>query len=285
MEHISLKYSRLLVDSFQCQAAGIYLPPSPQQPARLLASAGSEQHLLPIEMNPGEEYKSETLSSFLTAPVPSLEGPPGAIILVSSGGDGFSELDKTILESAAARLAELWQFALRETLMVEFLQSVGRLSMVQEVGSLMEMIASIARRILKASFTVVAAQSNGNWLLRSSGRGQRILQSLNNSAACFLEDAIATPYSFRLLDLRTDQRSKCIQIDRPDLCNLLASPILINGHPSFLILAFGKNGAPAFTAEDVHLIELLSAHAAQNLGSCYVTEKLRSTLATTQLLV
>ncbi len=165
-----------------------------------------------------------------------------------------------------------------------FIQSISSFSNVQEMGSLMERIASVARSTLNGSFAVVAKHSQRGWLLRSSGKAPLLLHSLQNGAAQFLEEALRSPYTFRMQDLRKDRRSAIIQLDSAALCSLLACPIQTNGQNTGLILVFGKQEGEAFLDSDVFMAELLASNAARNLESCILNQELRTNLETTQLL-
>lgn len=164
------------------------------------------------------------------------------------------------------------------------IQSISSFSNIRETGSLMERIASVACHTLNSSFAVVARRSQRGWLLRSSGKAPLLFSSLQNGAAQFLEEAIKSPYTFRMRDLRKDRRSAVIQLDSANLCSLLASPIQSNGQNTGLILAFGKKEANGFLDSDVYLAELLASNAARNLESCLLNQELRNNLETTQLL-
>jgi putative nucleotidyltransferase with HDIG domain len=183
------------------------------------------------------------------------------------------------LERAAS-----WDYDRRGETLADFIQSITSFSNVQETGSLMERIASVARITLNGSFAVVAKRNQQGWLLRCSGRAPLVFHSLQNGAAQFLEAAIRSPYTFRMRDLRRDCRSAIIQLDSTALCSLLACPIHSNGQHSGLILVFGKQDGDAFLDSDVFLAELLASNAAMNLESCFLNQELRNNLETTQLL-
>ncbi len=310
LERTAQKMARLLSKLYQCSFIGIYYIPSQLEPARLMVAIGAAANLAPETIDPDtinhwgiqvfdvwqtssslepgagkkDLQKPQNIPSILIAPIIHNNALQGMILLSDTTTHAFTSNDERVAQAAAARLAEVWEYDYRSFVMAEFVQSVGNLSMVQETASLMEIISSIARRTLDASFTLVAAFQQNEWQIRCSGNAPMLYHSLQNGAASFLDAAVKTPYTFRLRDLRSDPRSACIKLDTPDLCSLLASPIIINGNTSFLLLAFGKNNSSAFTEEDVFLADLLSAHAAQNLGSCLTNEKLRYTLFTTQLL-
>jgi HD-GYP domain-containing protein (c-di-GMP phosphodiesterase class II)/GAF domain-containing protein len=310
MERVAHKMARLLCQLFKVSLLGIYRISNHKEAAHLLVAAGDLASTAPESLdpdvlvrwgiqdcldqpgsaiamveNPGDDVLDrQRFPSLIIAPVLRKQDLQGLILLANSSAQAFTPGDEWVIASAADRLAELWAFANRGEALIEFVQSVGNLSMVQETSSLMEMIASIGRRTLDASFTVVCAYTQKEWLLRCSGKAPSLFGSLQNCAFNFLDAAIKTPYTFRLRDLRTDPRSACIQLDTPDLCSLLVSPIIINGSANFLLLAFGKLSSSAFSEEDVFMADLLCAHAAQNLGSCFINEQLRHTLLTTQLL-
>ncbi|MBE0697341.1 MAG: GAF domain-containing protein, partial [Anaerolineaceae bacterium] len=309
-ERIANKMARLLCLLVNSSLVGIYEVSGRKEEARLMTSAGSFARSAPATLEPealshwgiqntqnrptsaalqinipsSDLLDRQIYPSILIAPILRNQNLKGIILLADSVAQIFTPGDEQVIRTAADRLAEAWESAHRGDTLVEFVQSVGNLSMVQETASLMEMIASIARRTLDASFTAVGTFYQKEWLLRCSGKAPTLFQSLQNGAATFLEAAIQTPYTFRLHDLRTDPRSACIELDSPDMCSLLASPIIINGSASFILLAFGKLSASSFSGQDVFMADLLSAQAAQNLGSCFINEQLRHTLFTTQLL-
>jgi HD-GYP domain-containing protein (c-di-GMP phosphodiesterase class II) len=309
LERSAQKMAQLLCRLYSCSFIGIYYIPSQQEPARLMFAAGAAAGLAPEALEPDtisqwgiqvfdtreRPYTPEASSekrdsrryqkfpSILVAPIIHNNLLQGMILLGDISQNAFIPSDDRVVQAAAARLAEVWEYDYREYVMVEFVQSVGNLSMIQETTGLMEIISSIARRTLDASFTVVAALQRKEWLLRWAGDAPILCNSLQNGASTFLDEAIKSPYTFCLRDSRLDPRSACLQFDAPELCSLLVSPIIIDGNARFLLLAFGKVGASAFTNEDVFLADLLSAHASQNLGSCLVNEKLRHSLFTTQL--
>lgn len=310
LERSAQKMAQLLSRLYPCSFIGIYYIPYQQEPARLMAATGSAASLAPevlehdtinhwgiqvFENNSAatategvaekkEPRKHQHFPSILVAPIIHKNILQGIILLGDIAPHAFILSDDRVVQAAAGRLAEVWEYDYREYVMVEFVQSVGNLSMVHDSASLMEIISSIARRTLDAGFTVVAARQRNGWLLQCSGEAPLLHHSLMNGASTFIDEAIKSPYTFRLQDIRLDPRSACLELDSPELCSLLVSPIIINGNASFLLLAFGKISASAFTEEDVFLAELLSAHASQNLGSCLANEKLRHSLFTTQLL-
>ncbi len=179
---------------------------------------------------------------------------------------------------------ELFEVANTSETLVNFIQSISSFSNIQETGSLMERIASVARSTLDGSFAVVAKRSQRGWLLRSSGEAPLLIRSLQNGAAQFLEEAIKSPYPFRMRDLRNDRRSAIIRLDSGDLCSLLACPIQTNGQNTGLILVFGKRAGDVFSDSDIFLAELLASNASRNLESCFLNQELRNNLETTQLL-
>lgn len=173
--------------------------------------------------------------------------------------------------------------ALNESL-TQFVQSVTMLSVIQEAGSLLEMIATITRDTLGCMVAVAAIRSQQEWVIRSAGRAPQLNHSLANGASIFLEESVKSPYTFRMQDLRKDQRCASLQLDTPEMRTLLASPIRLNGSTSGVLLAFGKVESSGFNDADVFLAELLVAHAAVNLESCYLNQELRANLKITQLL-
>jgi HD-GYP domain-containing protein (c-di-GMP phosphodiesterase class II)/GAF domain-containing protein len=206
------------------------------------------------------------------------------LILLAGPENSLPVSDFPIVEAAAAQLLTMWEYSQQNDTLTDFVQSIATLSVVQEVGSLMEIVASTARRALNASFTAVAVQEQEGWLLRTSGKAPNLLHSLQNEAASFLDEAARCPYTFRMENIKQDERTAAIEIDSPNLRSMMVSPIRINGTNTGLLLSCGKIGEPRFLETDVFLVELLAARAAENLQSCYLNQELRSSLKTTQLL-
>ena len=222
--------------------------------------------------------------SVLAAPLMRGQALHGLILAADSMELAFEPQDSTVLAAAGAQILTLWGYAQQNDTLTEFVQAVTMLSVIQEAGSLTEMVASIGRRTLGAAYALVATRSQQGWMLRGAGRAPLLLRSLQNGASSFLEEAIQSPYTFRLRELQNDARAASIQLDTPELCSMLASPIRVNGIPAGILLAFGKIGADNFNDLDVFLAELLGAQASVNLESCYLNQELRANLKTTQLL-
>jgi HD-GYP domain-containing protein (c-di-GMP phosphodiesterase class II) len=241
-------------------------------------------HTNDFSASEGWVLKNQNLASMLVAPLIRKGHPRGLIILASVRQLVFTAGDATFIEAAGNQLMNAWDSALQNRTMTEFVQTVTGMSVIQESASLLERIATIARRTLNAGYALVATHFQQEWLMRGSGRAPRIFHALKNGGSAFLEEAIKSPYTFKMLDLRRDPRSAIIPLDSPDLCSLLVSPIRINGMTAGLLLAFGKIGGPGFNDLDVFLAERLAEHAAVNLESCYLNQELRANLKTTQLL-
>ncbi|HEX9018088.1 MAG TPA: HD domain-containing phosphohydrolase, partial [Anaerolineaceae bacterium] len=232
----------------------------------------------------GLSLGGKRFSSLLAAPLVREGVLFGLILLADTAENTFRPVSLPIIEAASTRLMNAWEYAAQNETLTEFVQSISMMSVVQEMPSLLEMTASIARQALNASLVVAASLHQQDWLIRSSGRAPRLIQSLQKNAAPFLELAAKSPYTFRLQDVRTDERTSRIQIDSADLCTLLASPIRISGAATGVLLAFGKVNAKQFSDTDVFLTELLASQTAVNLESCYLNHELRTNLKTTQLL-
>jgi len=301
---------KILSKLIRCGVIGIYGDQQGEPGFKLLASAGALTKNLPPSLKPDTlssllkralqnrqmaagQHSGATsplslegcvYRSFLAAPLINKNQVCGLALVADPEADVFGPGDLTLVETAASRFALSWEYAQRSEMLTSFIQSTTSFSNVQETGSLMERIASVARSTLKGRFAVVAKQNQQGWQLRSSGKAPLIFHSLHNKAVQFLEEAIKSPYSFRLRDLRNDPRSAAIELDSSDLCSLIASPIQTNGHNSGLILVFGKQDGNIFQDNDVFLVELLAANAARNLESCFLNQELRSNLDTTQLL-
>jgi putative nucleotidyltransferase with HDIG domain len=303
--------AKTLVNMLGCGLVCIFHYQSDDQQYRLLTCAGPAANLVPgsymldmqfpvisqsirenhvvtncdiVEESQPLLIGDQSFHSTLSIPLFRRGMPRGLMLLAHTGERAFGSTETPVVEAAAAHLLNAWDFSLQNEALTEFVQTVTMMSVVQETGSLLERIASIARRTLNARYTLVAIHNQQEWLMRGSGRAPQIYRSLQNGAASFLERAINSPYTFRMRDLRRDERSALISLDSPELCSLLASPIRINGLTTGLLMAFGKNIGAGFTDLDVFLAERLAEQAAVNLESCYLNQELRANLKTTQLL-
>ncbi|RPJ51705.1 MAG: HD domain-containing protein, partial [Chloroflexi bacterium] len=308
--------AKKLVEILRCDLVCIFCFETDDNRYRLFASSGPAVPLVPANYQPdlaipticqalqhgrvvanidflqtGEQGESTPLvladqrfASLLAAPLLHKGLLCGLVLLASIREQAFAAGDCALVEAAGVQLMNAWDFARLNETLTEFVQTVTGMSVIQEAASLLERIASIARRTLNASYALVATRYQQEWLMRGSGRAPQIFHALQNGASAFLEEAIKSPYTFKMLDLRRDVRSAVIPLDSPDLCTLLVSPIRINGMTAGLLLAFGKISAPGFKEMDVFLAERLAEHAAVNLESCYLNQELRANLKTTQLL-
>lgn len=311
-EQASHHMSRLLSSLMKCELVCVFEAQQVEGRFKLVAAAGPGASLVPANYSPDTSRRIFSLalhnqrlvsSMDLQETVPPLQlggqtflslvvmplvrrGKTSGLILLANPDEGaFSAADLPIVETAAAQLSTAWHYARYNETLTEFVQAISMMSVVQEAPSLLEMTASIARQTLDASYVMAAALLNQQeWLLRGSGKAHRLHQSLTENGQDFLEAALQAQYSFRLRDLRKDERTAPLQIDSPDLCTLLASPIRINGNTSGLLLAFGKNSPDGFSDTDVFLAELLASQTAANLESCFLNHELRASLKTTQLL-
>jgi putative nucleotidyltransferase with HDIG domain len=230
------------------------------------------------------QVAGEVFQYILAVPLIRYGLPRGLLLLADPAEQVFRPEDITLAEAAAERLLQSWESVQQNETLTGFVQTVTMLSVVQEQGSLLEMVASIARRTLNATYTVAASFNQHEWILRQSGRAPKLFKSLQNGGAAFLEQAKDCPYTIHVRDLRNESRAAGVQLDLPELRTMLASPIRINGEATGILLAFGKNGANEFSETDIFLAELLASQAAVNLESCFLNQELRSNLKTTQLL-
>ncbi len=303
--------AKMLVNLLNCGVVCIFSYQMDDRRYKLIACSGRSSHLVPASYAPDLRFPVidqalrqklvVTNSDFLEECPPLLFGDQAfpavlaaplfrrgmqrGLILIADGNQGaFGAAEAPVIEAAAAQLLNAWDYSIQNEALTEFVQTVTMMSAVQETSSLLERIASVARRTLNASYTLVAIRNQQEWLMRGSGRAPQIYRSLQNGASSFLEEAVKTPYTFRMMDLRRDARSATIPLDSPDLCSLLASPIRMNGMSTGLLLAFGKNISNGFTDLDVFLAERLSEQASVNLESCFLNQELRANLKTTQLM-
>lgn len=303
--------AKTLLNLLGCGLVCIFNYQMDEQRYKLLTCTGPAAHFVPNGYSPNENFPviaqairqkivvmdrdfldasrplligDQSFPSVLAAPLLRRGVPRGLILLADTAEHAFTAVEVPLVEAAASHLLNAWDFSIQNEALTEFVQTVTMMSVVQETGSLLERIASIARRTLNASYTLVAIRNQQEWLMRGSGRAPQILRALQNGASSFLDQALKSPYTFRMSDLRRDKRSALIPLNSPDLCSLLASPIRMNGLTTGILLAFGKRPTPSFTDLDVFLAERLAEQAAVNLESCYLNQELRANLKTTQLL-
>jgi len=309
-EQMSQRMAQILQSLTHCDLACIFRFNAVEHRLQLVASAGPAASLVPAsflpepsttvdlairlhrviasqkleESAPPVLFGARSFPDSIAAPLMRQNELCGVLLLADHRGALFTPHDATVVETAAAQLLSVWDLIQKNQSLTEFVQSITTMSIVQEAGSLMEIIASIARRTLNAMYTVVATLNQKEWAMRSSGNYPKLFQSLQNEASAFLEAAIKSPYTFRLRDLRNDERSALIQLDSDNLRSLLACPIRTDGVTTGMLLAFGKLGEEAFSDNDVFMAELLAAQAGVNLESCFLNQEVRNNLKITQLL-
>ena len=309
-EQIAHEMAKILQRLTGCDLILIFTcPPAPQR-FKLIARAGPEVARCPVDFQLDFSLKivatalatgtvvsdrddpddsplfigGQAFPSLIAASLVRQGALRGFILLAGTGAQAFGASDLTLVSAARDLLVSAWEYTHENETLTRLAQAVTTLSVVQEAGSLLDMIASIARRTLAARVTLVAIRSQHEWLIHGSGSAPQLFHSVNNGASAFLEEATQSPYTFRMRDLTQDERAAPLRLDSPELRSLLACPIRINGATAGILLAFGKVGNDRFTESDVFLAELLVAHAGTNLESCYLNQELRANLKTTQLL-
>lgn len=310
-ERAAQNMAKLLTQLIGCKLVCIFEYHPAEQHYKILATAGDAAPKLPANFSPdlsqrvislavhnqsvifnrdlpetsaGVQIGGQRFTSVIAAPLARNGVLRGLILCGDSNETTFSTSDLPLIECASAQLMNTWEYIDRAETLTEFVQSVAMMSVIQESASLLEMTASIAQQSLHAGCVVVASLNQQDWLIRSVGRAPRLIHSIQNNGASFLEAAMRSPYTFRLRDLRQDDRTASLRIDSDDLRTLLACPIRINGSAAGILLAFGKPGADHFSDADVFLTELLVSQAAVNMESCFLNHELRVSLKTTQLL-
>lgn len=302
--------AKTLYKLLNCNLVCILSYLSTEQRLRVLAASGPDAYLVPgtMQITPHEgllgyamveqhticqsDYKNisrleiggKKYESAMITPLNRRQELVGMIIVADPQPNVLNQSDSAVVETAGVQLVNVWGYSRYNETLTEFIQSATLLSAIQDTESLMNVIASIARRTLHAALSMVATYNNQEWTIRSAGRAPLLIDSLRGSAMPFLEEAIQSPYTFRLKDLRKDERCSSILLDAPELRSMLASPIRVSGAAIGLLLAFGKLNEDAFSETDAFLAELLSSQAAVTLESNHLNQELRSNLKTTQLL-
>lgn len=302
-EHSARKMVAALARVYDCALIAIFQIQQTEERLKLLSSAGEGGAALAA--NPPDEFlalvehaRQEScvfgstplragdlmLTMYAAAAIQGNGGMQGLLLLADRAAGTLQPADVQVAQAAAAQIGRAWGFAGYTTTLTSFEQSIANLSMIQSAGSMLEMIATTARRTLNAHCTFVATQRQNEWLLRGSGKAPLLFHALQNDGLGFLEEAMHSPYTFRMRDIASDPATNRLPIDTPELRSLLASPIRSNGVPIGVLLAFGKRDGAAFHDGDVFLAELLTSHTASNLESTYLNHELRGKLDTTQLL-
>ena len=168
-------------------------------------------------------------------------------------------------------------------IMAEVVRSTALMSPAQGSENIASMTASIARRILKARYVLVALVEQHEWRFSSAGEAPLLRDSFDLGLS-FLDAATRASYTFRQKDPASDQRTAFMAPDSPRLRSFLGCPIRIKGEPAGLLLAFGKVGSEDFSDSDVFLTEMLVLQAASLLESCALYLELQNNLQTTQIL-
>lgn len=210
----------------------------------------------------------------------------GAIILCDSEPDAFDPEDLPYVEALANRLMIAWENDRNWHNLTELVKSAASLSTTLNPAQLLDRIAEIACNSTGASFALVGIrhEDHREWQTGSSGKTPLPFHSTRAEWNSLLQTIFNSKTSLRIRDLHKDPRTAHLTSAAGDCRSMLATPILIDGEPTGVILLFGKQTAPAFSEQDEFLLNLLSTHAAVSVERCLLDEQLRTTLKTTQLL-
>ena len=307
---------KVIAQHAPCDLCGIYLHLPGEGRLKLLASAGTPARMLPriiasdqwhpliaqtlAELRvlpydqiptafPPFEVNGLRFASLLAVPITHRGALRGLLLMADAAPGRFGGGCCAVLESAVETLGSVWEYSHRTETMTDLVAAIAHLSYVPETGSLLERIGAIARETLQARFAVVAIQTAEGWAMRPSGEAPLLLRSLQHQASQFLAEALKTPNTIRITDLSKEPRAAALRIDWADLRSMIFSPIHSGTNTTGirvegLLMAFGKQGEPAFTNEDVRMAELLATRAAINLESAFLNHQLRENLEKTQQL-
>ncbi len=233
----------------------------------------------PIEIG-ANEYQSQ-----MVMPLSHHGALEGAIILCDHEADAFDPEDLPYVEALGSRLVVAWENDRNRKTLADLVESAASLSTTLNTTELLDRVADIARRSAKASFALVAVRHDEEgWQTGSAGKAPLMYNTTRAGFNELLSNVFDAQSTVRIRDIRKDVRTSRLSLDAGEFRSLLATPIVMDQHPSGVILVFGKKTAASFTEQDEFLLNLLGTHAAVSIERCLLDEELRSTLKTTQLL-
>jgi len=225
-----------------------------------------------------------------TIAVPLIDhGHLKALLEVSDDrANAFSSSDVQIAEAIAAELLRAWERSEYHQRLTELIQAGISLTAQPDPQTAVEEVAAIARQTLRARFTFVTLlDQDGNFTrTASAGHAPRLLKSIrqNPNDEPLMQAALNSTRPFRVRDLRKYKRASHIEIDFPALRSMIAIPIRMHRMSVGAMLAFGKQGEVFFTENDESIAGLLSSQAAAAIESAWLSDEIRSNLASaTQL--
>lgn len=302
--------------ALDCSLATIYIHEADKREFMLLAAAGHQTSLLPVEyrqnvsagvigrsvrqrktqiINDIREdadyirFENETSLSALVIPLIFNGHANGVIVLSSEKLSAFGSIDIGLAEAVGAELTRAWERSGYHSRLMNLIQAGSQLSAMVEPSTTAHEVAAISREIMQARFTFVhiqLGQERNFTQSASSGSAPALLESLKNSSAseALVQMAFQAAQPFRIRDVRKYIATSHLTIDNAGLRSMLTIPIRWHRMNIGVIFAFGKQDGVFFTENDEALAELLSIQAAGAFESTWLQQELRSSLKITSLL-
>ncbi len=208
----------------------------------------------------------------------------GIILLCDRRSMFFTQDQMEIVKAAGSQLLAAWARNNFIRSLANMIESSSSLSNINELDSILQKVAEIAKRIIRNQFTAVIVSIQDQSNLCIVGKAPELRTSIERNLAHITNYVLRFSESQTIRDIRRDIRTSMLKIDDPDLRTMLISPICIRGVNIGALLLFGKRKGFNFSEQDTFLANLLSLQSAALIEGCMLDQELRNNLVNTQLL-
>lgn len=302
--------------AINCGLALIFIHEHENKEFMLLAAAGNQKNLVPIEYRQDVDkgvigralrqrktqivndirldpdfiaFKGEANLSLVAIPLIYNGHVHGVITLNNEKMNAFGGLEVGLAEMVASELTRAWERSGYHQRLKYLIQTGSQLSSALDPETTAKEVASISRDITQAKFTYIyiqLGQEREYIQSASSGKAPLLYESLMNpdSSGELFKLALHVSQPFRIRDIRKYEKTSHLKLDNTGLRSLLVIPIRWHQVNIGAIFAFGKQKEVFFTENDESLAELISIQASGAFESTWLQQELRASLRITSLL-
>lgn len=221
--------------------------------------------------------------SLMAVPLLSNGFLEGAILLADTRLGTFQSDENYFAEQICFHLTANWSQTLlseKENEVVRAVATIPERNGPNEsrAYSVLQEIAQIATRALKARMAVCALYEDPDWIHKQAGQIDARLIAPNSGLLPLLDSVVRSEGAFRVPDLRHDPRTSTLDFEDDALSSVVACRFSLNGEPAGAILALGCENGTTFNEKDEILIELIATHASMVVSRFSSNKELRNSL-------
>jgi PAS domain S-box-containing protein len=246
----------------------------------IIAEAASDKRLDYPEL-------AADLGPAMIVPLKAGSRPIGAISLArTKGASAYTEEDVSVAEAFAAQAAVVVEYGRN---LVERQKAEGRVAAGMEVTQaiivgrdttdVLKLIAARARKLVGAAFACIASPAPaGDELVVRVADGEQADEYRDARMpvrASLTGQVFATRQSLTVADAANDSRAYAPVIRLGNLGPALIVPLYVANRSIGAMIVANQRGGPAFTAEDLSVVESFAAQAAMSFEIATVRERLQ----------